>query len=70
MNLKNMLTSSLMVVILLSTVSFGYLTYAIYSDSTSKTGSAMVSGHQILFYVMGALHLITFGLGGAVFYKG
>lgn len=69
MNLKTILTTSLLVVIILSTFSFGFLTYGIYNDAVSAIGSAIITKHKVIFYVMAALHVVTFGLGGAVFYK-
>ena len=69
MNLKTILTTSLLVVILLSTVSFGFLSYGIYKDATALAGPALMSKHQLMFYVMTVLHVVTFALGGAVFYK-
>ncbi|KAG8175190.1 hypothetical protein JTE90_022613 [Oedothorax gibbosus] len=69
MNLKTILMTSLLAVILLTTVWFGFLTYGVYTDSAQQVGKDLVSKHQLLFYVMAALHVVSFGLGTAVWYK-
>jgi len=76
MNLKTILTTTLLILILFNTTGYGFLSYTIYNETTvgavtaaSNIGNAIISNHKILFYVLGALHLATFGLAGAIVYK-
>lgn len=69
MNLKTILVTALLFVILMSAVSFGVLTYVLYKDDTSQKGDATVKAHIMLFYISLAMHLLTFGLGVGVFFK-
>lgn len=65
MDFKTLLISSLLILILLSTLSFGFLTYTIYNGGSK----AAVTDHQLIFYIVAVLHVALFGVSGTIFYK-
>lgn len=70
MNLKLAMVLALLVIILISFITFGYVVHAMYQDTTNKTGADLVKGHQMLLYVQLAGYLLTLCLGAGIFYKG
>lgn len=69
MNLKTLLVTGLLFVILMGLMSFGYLTYAVYNNSTSQSGDKHIASHQLWFYVQVVMHVLAFGLGTGIYFK-
>lgn len=67
-NLKKILTTALLVMVLIHTVGHGFLSYTMKTDTSTNPGGAF-ENHSTLFYVLAGLHVVTFGLAGAVMYK-
>lgn len=69
MNLKTLLVTSLLFILLMGLMSFGYLTYVLYNDATAQSGATHVGAHQLLFYGQVAMHVLAFGLGVGIYFK-
>lgn len=70
MNLKRMLSTSLLVLIMVGLMTFGYTVYTIRADGTANTnGAALVTKHQALLYAQLVVHLLEFAMAGIVVYK-
>lgn len=70
MNLRVILLTVLLVLILLGMLTFAYLTYTLYQDSTQDVGKALVGKHQLLYYVQLSMYLLTFATGVGLVFKG
>lgn len=72
MDMKTILVTALLATLLAGIITFGYLTYTLYSDNANKgkTGAEVVKSHQMLFYIQLTTYIIALGLGGCIFYKG
>lgn len=73
MNLKTILTTALLVLILFNTTGYGLLVYRVYNQTVgtavTAVGQTVFTEQSILFYALSALHLATFGVAGALVYK-
>lgn len=69
MDLKTILLSVLLGLIVLGFISFGYMTYTLYNDSKQQTGAELLGNHSLFFYSQLVIYLLEFGVVGISFYK-
>ena len=66
MNLKMILAATLLVLIVVGMIVYGYIMYAINSDTNGK---ALITTHKMLVYGELVIMLLQFAVSGLVVYK-
>lgn len=66
MNLRMMLSVALLVLIIVSLITYGYLVYTVKSDANA---GAIVTGKPMLFYSPLIIQLLQFITSGLLVYK-
>ena len=69
MHLRNIILTALLISLLIEFVTFGYLTYTLYNDTTTTGGQELVKKHPLFFYATLLLKLAEFGTVGTIIYK-
>lgn len=68
MNLKMILAVTLFGLVIVGLITFGYVIYAIKSDSTSGSGKAHLEKHCGLLYIQLTLELLQLAAAGGLMY--
>lgn len=70
MHLKNIILTALLIAMLIEFLTFGYLAYTFFNDTTTTGGKELVKKHPLFFYSTLMLKLVEFGIVGTIIYKG
>lgn len=69
MQFKMWLSVTLLVVIVMGLINFGYTHYVVHNAVSFSTGKEVLAKHGLLIYSQLTLHLLQFAMAGLMVYK-
>lgn len=70
MHLKMILSTTLLVLIVVGFITYGYTTYVVNQSQSIAAGADVLQKHGLLIYGQLAIQLLQFAVAGLIVYKG